>query len=624
MAVDLVFSQSPLTGPSWNLLFGDEGGGEVTPARSFTLVGTLPPLTFAAAVKDLKRFTFAATLPPMTFVAQAVYDIAVVKNAEGNVRGPHQPARRPREATSAAWGTSASKRGGTDMVWQTAERAELDAAAAAGLAHPVYQVGALSWGLGRPLSRSDAARHQRADPRRADNVAAWQRAAQLRYLAALRYQAAINRRRTIEGSAWAAARRINRDMLAPAGASRRYSERDATVPYQAAWWPRTGFHPVVTPPAVDPCYVPSPDLLFDALWPGSVHLVFVCERDTAGPPATVVVPVRRVYIVLNQASLTRVDGNIALPALSMSMSLDATSWAWSFNATLPASALPDLEPATATAPVEVQIGINGANYRMIVERRSRTRTFGQASIAISGRSRNALLDGPYAPEMSFANTLARTAQQLAGDVLTDNGVPIGWAVDWGLTDWLVPAGVFSHQGRYVSALNAIAAAAAGYVQPHNTALTVRVLPSYPALPWAWGTVTPDYELPAAVTTQESVEWLKKPQYNRVFVSGAQAGILGQVTRVGSAGDLVAPMVTDPLITHADAARQRGGAILADTGNQAMVGLRLPVLAETGIILPGKFARYVDGATTRLGLVRDVKVDVAMPDIWQQITVETHV
>jgi hypothetical protein len=46
-------------------------------------------------------------------------------------------------------------------------------------------------------------------------------------------------------------------------------------------------------------------------------------------------------------------------------------------------------------------------------------------------------------------------------------------------------------------------------------------------------------------------------------------------------------------------------VLADVGRQAMVSLRLPVLPETGIIVPGKFVRYVDGGTTRLGLTRSV-------------------
>jgi hypothetical protein len=210
-----------------------------------------------------------------------------------------------------------------------------------------------------------------------------------------------------------------------------------------------------------------------------------------------------------------------------------------------------------------------------------------------------------------------------GDVLTLNGVPLGWGVAWGLTDWEVPAGAWAHRGSYVSALARIAEAGGGYLQPHPTDLQVRVLPRYPAPPWQWAGLTPDVELPAAVTVRESIEWRSKPVYNRVFVSGTSHGVLGQVTRAGTAGDAVAPMVTDPLITHVDAARQRGRAVLADTGPQELVGLRLPVLPATGVIAPGTLVRYVDGDEQRLGLVRSNELDVRLPEVWQTIGVETH-
>ena len=87
---------------------------------------------------------------------------------------------------------------------------------------------------------------------------------------------------------------------------------------------------------------------------------------------------------------------------------------------------------------------------------------------------------------------------------------------------------------------------------------------------------------------------------------------------------MAPEVVDPLITHADAARQRGRAVLSDTGRIATVTLRLPVLAETGIIKPGSFVRYTEGGTTHMGLTRGVSVAVGMPATYQTLTLETHV
>jgi hypothetical protein len=370
--------------------------------------------------------------------------------------------------------------------------------------------------------------------------------------------------------------------------------------------------------------VPSTHLVFACPpWAGgAVHLVF--GRVCAKPAPTGFVPVRKVYMVFNDVSLRRVDGNIALPTDSIALNLDADSWAWGFSASLPGSALANLEPASSGAPVELEAVVNGVAFRVLVESLSRERSFGRSDIKVQGRGKTALLDGPYAPVLSFGNTTNRTAQQLMADVLSINGEPMDWAVDWNITDWLVPADVFAHQGSHISALNAIAGAAGAYIQPHASLQSLSVLARYPFAPWEWvAEVVPDFELPADVTTREGIQWVERARYNRVFVSGQQQGVLGQITRTGTAGDLTAPMVTDALITHADAARQRGTAILSATGRQANITLNLPVLPETGIITPGKFVRYTDAGLDKLGLVRSVKVSAGFPDVFQTIGVESY-
>lgn len=338
---------------------------------------------------------------------------------------------------------------------------------------------------------------------------------------------------------------------------------------------------------------------------------------------TILVPVRSVYVTINQLTLTRVSDGATIPAYSFGMSLDADSWTWSWQAQLHASALPLIQPGPGGDPVEVLATVNGTPYRLCVEQYGRQRVFENTRISVRGRGRAAILDAPYAPTLNHGNTAARTAQQLMADVLTINGVGIGWDVDFALTDWLVPGNVWAHQGSYISAMLEIAAAAGGYVQPHDTAQTLRVLPRYPAAPWQWHTLTPDFELPSAVVSVEGTEWQRKAAYNRVHVSGTTAGVLGEVTRGGTAGDVVAPMITDALITHADAARQRGLAVLSDTGTQAHISLRLPVLEETGVIPPGALVRYVAGATTHLGLVRATSLEWSAPKLRQTLAVETH-
>jgi hypothetical protein len=391
--------------------------------------------------------------------------------------------------------------------------------------------------------------------------------------------------------------------------------------HQWAMRPPVGNYVPVIPPGPTPCYWPDPDLVFQQSGKTvTTRLLFACQY--ADIPETVVVPVLRTYIVANSLELKTVVGNHSLACTRLSMSLDHRSWTWTFNALLDGDAL-SYFPAGGGA-VELKATLNGVDYRLLGERVTRRREFGKSELTVSGRGRIATLSAPYAEIKTFSNSGLRTSQQLMDEVLMDNGIPIGWTVDFGLTAWDVPTGLWNHHGTYIDALQRIAQSAGGYIQPHPTDQVVKVLHDYPLLPRDWASITPDYVLPADVVINEGVEFIQKPEYNRVFVRGESQGVVCQSTITGSAGDLAAPMVVDPLISAVDAGRQRSRAILGDTGAQALLSLRLPVLDLTGIIHPGKFVEYNDGPTTHRGMVRSVSMEGTLFTMWQTIGVETHV
>ncbi len=624
--VDLRFAQAP--GNS-DLLFGGEQAGALPPVDA-TLVATLPSLTFAATAIPDANFGLVAMLPALGFVAEGRYESYAVRPTVGSTGTDWQRATETvagvqdrREATGRSQSLGRTR-------WEVG----------VGLHEGVEERRA---GRLRSLPVRVAARHQ-------DASRAWPGFAGDRYGDAIRLR--LSRRSTFaeaQRAEWARRQARHQDGLrdrrrhvvaAHAVAQRHAGVRrfeaieraDALglrfgLRWQIAMVPPPGVRVTEpqTPPELDRCYTPSAALLFAALPSPGGHLLFVCENHSGSTPdqPPVVVHVRRVYFVINEVSLHRVPDGAEVPVFSLSLSLDAASWAWGFEAVLPASAEALVDPGGATGPVELLASINGTSFRVLAENISRERVFGDTGIRISGRGRNAVLAAPYAQVMTFSNTEARTAQQLMDDVLTFNGIPLGWTVDWGLTDWIVPAGVFAQQGTWIEALSAIAGAAGGYLIPHRTAQSLRVRHRYPTPPWQWGTVTPDFVLPVDAVARESLRWLEKPPYNRVFVSGQEAGVLGQVTRAGTAGDILAPMVVDALITEAAAARQRGIAVLADTGRQIEVSLRLPVLAETGIIEPGAFVEYQDGSVTRLGLVRATQVQAGLPEVWQTLGVQAY-
>lgn len=387
------------------------------------------------------------------------------------------------------------------------------------------------------------------------------------------------------------------------------------------WWQAT--YPWPEPP-IDPNAPSSPVALkFCRLADGTTALIFGCP-PLAPQPGGIIVPIRRAYLVLNTITLVRASDGAPLSALSLSLQIDADSWTWGWDASIPGAELALVEPAPGGDPVELLATVNGQQFRLLAERIARDRRFAQSRIRISGRGRAAMLADPHSPIVTRSNAAARTMQQLLADALTINNVGIGWAVDWQAADWLVPAGLYNHTGSYIAHAQRLAEAAGAYVQADPLLDTLRILPRYPLLPWEWSAATPDITLPSAPVVREAIEWQDKAAYNRVFVSGTESGgVLGQVTRAGTAGDVVAPMITDPLITHADAARARGRPILADTGRQARITLELPILPETGIITPGKLVQYTDAGTTRRGLVRSTAVTAQLPTARQTIELETH-
>lgn len=607
----------------------------VAPIEFASVEGTLPPLVGVIHAAPGVDVTVVGTLPPLVGFIEARYISGAQRPLTTQARGPWQVATPTEAGVDTAHQVAMSAPAGATTAWQRAKQAlgfvEAGFAEGARNVRPLVQTGfqEASHLTGRRVEHKhqDAIRDRRSVITTSFRDALRLRAGDIQ----ARHQDGFRDRRNWAAARWqeAVAHSLRHEGSSGPAA---WLSTGWQVDYQEAMRPPAGTSTVPGPEVPDPCYTPPPGdavhLVFLDPWTASTDLVFVCENHGPGPDpepvATVVVPIRRVYVVLNESSLRRVDSDTLLPTFSMSMSLDVDSWTWSFSASLPGQALADLQPSSPGEPILVEVTINGVAYRMQVERRSRDRTFASTGIKISGRGLAATLDSPYSPVMNHANDAARTAQQLMNDVLTLNGVSIGWDVDWQAVDWSVPGGLFAHQGPYVSALNVIAQAAGSYIQPHPTAQTLRVLPRYPVLPWDWAAATPHFEIPSSVSTVEGIEWIDKAIYNRVFVSGVQDGVLGRVTRAETDGGLVAPMVTDPLITTAAAARQRGTPVLADVGSQAKVSLRLPVLAETGIIPPGKLVRYTDGGTTHRGITRSVNVDVSMPEIWQTIVLETHV
>lgn len=307
------------------------------------------------------------------------------------------------------------------------------------------------------------------------------------------------------------------------------------------------------------------------------------------------------------------------------MKINRQSWTWDFSGTFHWSARDALALGLGGEPVELEVRVNGQPFRLQAENVGGSKRFPERLVKVSGRGKAALLAAPHAPVQTFTHALDRTAEQLMTDVLTVGGVGFGWGVDWQLTDWLVPGGVWMHQGTFITALADIAGSVGGYLQPHDTDQVLRVLPLWPKPWWEWSTLVPDIELPPGISEIDDTDVVDLPGYNRIFVSGQTGGTF-DLTRSGTAGDVLKqPMAVHPLITTIAAARQRAIAELADSGRMLKHKMTLPILPETGVIKPGTVLRYVDGDDAlRLGIVDSTTISQQFPVLTQALEINSHV
>ena len=621
-ANDLLFSL-PANG-SANLLFGETAA---PPATDLVLAGAFPALAFSAVVAPKADATVFGTFPALTATIEATYESHASRPTVGKTASTWQVAEAEITGAKAAHQSADGLQPSARSRWApaVASLASVESRLPGRLLRTRTKFAALHAeamraGVGTMSTYQDALRDRRL-ARQSGFTAALQHA---RLSRRAPYQDAIRSSRSARTAKHAEARHLT------TGWGWQYQTADRLnkgwqADYENAMRAPAGQWTIpIVPPGPNTCYPPGGHLVFR--WPViGGNLLFVCDNWV--PPdqpsgETVVIPIRRAYILTNDIALIRRENSLALPAMALSINIDADSWTWGWSARLPAKHLDDVLPATAGAPVAFEAVINGVHWYLLAEKVQRDRSFPQGRIVISGRGIAAELGAPYAAATSRTNTGDRTAQQLMDAALTINGVGIGWTLDFGLTDWLVPAGVWSHTGSHIEAIARVAEAAGGYVQAHRTNKSLGIKPRYPVAPWAWNTVTPDFVIPAAFTTKEGISWLENPDYNAVWISGEGAGVLASVTRQGSAGDVVAPMVVDALNTHSDAARQRGISILGAAGRQQIMTLTTPILPGVGIYPVGSFAQFADGVNSRFGIVRSLAIDAGQ-QVRQTIEIECH-
>lgn len=307
--------------------------------------------------------------------------------------------------------------------------------------------------------------------------------------------------------------------------------------------------------------------------------------------------IQEVYIFMPSITLYRMPDGTEIEATNVSWSTDSDSWAWRFSATLADPSQLSLLKPDSNGPREIGCEINGHLFTGMVKGYSPSRSFdGGQTVTISGVSLSGWLSDPHAPTSSKLITAPYNAQQLAELELQYTG----WTIDWQTEDWLIPAGAYSYESLTpMSAVKRIAESVGAIVQSHQSDKTLIIKPRYPVSPHKWSdpSTTLDAILPADLVQQISADYTSLPEYNRAIVAGgATGGVIVTLTRDGTAGDELAPQVTDDLITAQYAGYERARNEIAKGGAWETMNL-VTWLTQNGeapgLLLPGYLVEMQD-------------------------------
>ena len=345
------------------------------------------------------------------------------------------------------------------------------------------------------------------------------------------------------------------------------------------------------------------------------HNPVVCELDIGGgliPPLPdlptvdttqpITPPRRRSYIMQPQLRCYRVSDDTEINIISANWSISRSQWGATIS--LVCGSKGDKDLLFAGGPQEFKLVINGYEFFGLAERASLAASFGSNVWTVAGRSSIATLASPNAAPRSYSNAIAKGIAALVSDELTGTG----WTLDYGPTQFNVPAGAFSYVSKSpVEAIAQIAQAIGAMIYPDGATKTLRIRPLWPVTPWAMAGATPAVAVHDDVILSYNSEPSNSPLYNKVFVRGEQQGVFGGVRRTGTAGDKVAPDIVDALITDVIAARQRGTAELANSGNKDVVSLTMPIMDLLPPCLPGQILGVTWQTETYKALVDSIAI-----------------
>lgn len=288
--------------------------------------------------------------------------------------------------------------------------------------------------------------------------------------------------------------------------------------------------------------------------------------------------IRNTYIMQPTINCVRVSDDLKILINSVNYSISRGQF--SATANIKFCSRIDFERALGH---ELKISLNGYDFYVICEQPSTSNRFANQSYSASCRSRFALLSNPYARATNYANPTAKTLAGIMSDILVNTG----WSLDNKMIDYPIPTGAFTYTNLTpAAALLSVAKSIGAILDINDATKTVSVVPAWPVMPWDTANAICDVILNDSIILEHSSSQTISQEHNAVFVRGEQQGVACKIKRAGTLGDQFANDVVDTLITHNQAARQRGTCELANSGKKQNTTIRTKLLDDLPPIRPG--------------------------------------
>ena len=392
------------------------------------------------------------------------------------------------------------------------------------------------------------------------------------------------------------------------------------IPVRKSWGSlfEEGIYPTGKRPVLPPVVIPEKprhaDLDIKVLWSNKADLEFVrIELDA--------------LIVMNEINIYHVASDntkTAVHPVNASLDFDIDSFVWSFNGQLLGS--DNLSLLTHRAKFE--INVNGHQLLFTLREFSKANSFANDAYSFTCVTNSQWLGQPYATLHNGTVDNPIGAWQLVADKFTTENFTLNRTQT---PEWTLEKDSFSYLNKSaIEIAMQVAEASGAMLQPDKLNDVIHVQPRYKTSPWDWDNLTDaecDHVINADYIDTQSSSDNTTPQLNSVLISGETHGVITEVVKSGTAGDIRAKDILSPLSQDHNVNAELARNIMSDSGEQEVLGLTVPLLppdSSFGLMLPGEIIRviYPDKIITGLCISNSVPMQ-SITDVTQSVSLELN-